>query len=132
MSTPLPSRYADIAARVPRSLSDLRGPSTGEVPLPLRLCWSGMRAFDVGDPAIRLGMYQIVIAEGMLDDVESYLDARLLAEIWPRLRRLIHSAARVEWETRFPALAATASAREAEVRAELLLAREAIRARAVS
>ncbi|MEV7967909.1 hypothetical protein AB0O34_18245 [Sphaerisporangium sp. NPDC088356] len=132
MSTQVPSRYDDIADRVPRSLSDLRGPATGEVPLPLHLCWSGVREFDVANPAIRLGMYQIVIAEGMLPDVEGFLDARLLTEIWPKLRRLINSAARVEWESRFPSLAETARAHEAEVRAEIRRAREAIRARAAS
>ncbi|MET8141128.1 hypothetical protein ABZU32_12535 [Sphaerisporangium sp. NPDC005288] len=130
MAVGLPGRYDDIAGRVPRSLGDLRGPSAGEVALPLHLCWSGMRVYDVGDPAIRLGMYQVVIAEGMLADVEAHLDARLLMEVWPRLRRLIHSAARAEWESRFPALAEHARAHAAEVAAELRRAREAVRARA--
>ncbi|GII60659.1 hypothetical protein Skr01_07440 [Sphaerisporangium krabiense] len=129
MATPPPSRHADIADRVPGALSDLRGPATGEVAPPLHLCWSGLRVFDVADPAVRLALYQIVITEGLRADAEAYLEARLLEESWPRLRRLLNGAARAAWESRFPRLAEAARLREDEVRAELLRARAAVRAR---
>ncbi|MFI6293545.1 hypothetical protein ACIBEJ_18280 [Nonomuraea sp. NPDC050790] len=74
MATPWPSRYADVPDRAPVSLAALRGPAEGVVPLPLHLCWSGRRQFDLAQPSQRLTMYQTVITEGERADVEHFLD----------------------------------------------------------
>ena len=56
------------------------------VTLPLHLNWSEQgRAFDLRDRRQRARVYEIVIREGTPDDVLTYLDGVLLAELWPDL-----------------------------------------------
>jgi hypothetical protein len=128
MAMPLPSRYADVPDRAPESLAALHGPAEGVVPLPLHLCWSGARQYDLAQPSQRLTMYQIVITEGEREDVERFLDADHLLSVWPKLRRLLGPAYRDTWEDRFPELEEAAHIAEPALQAELLRAREAVRA----
>ncbi|WP_063819302.1 hypothetical protein [Herbidospora cretacea] len=124
-----PSRYDDVPDRAPLSLSALRGPSEGVVDLPLRLCWSGLRSFDVGDPTECRMMYQIVITEGVRADVERYLAYDRLLEVWPRFHLMLGSAYVDTWEDRFPVLREVAERGAPALKAELRRAREVLEAR---
>ncbi|PRY02602.1 hypothetical protein [Allonocardiopsis opalescens] len=97
-------RYAHVSDRIPSSLDALRGPADGVVRPPLRLAWSGMRSFDVGRPGIRVGLYQLVITEGLAEDYITYLNAGHLVADWPVLRRAFGPVFRTPWEERFPEL----------------------------
>ncbi|WP_443071488.1 hypothetical protein [Streptomyces sp. NBC_01465] len=67
----------------------------------------GLRAFDLDQPRLRMGLYRTVLAEGMRDDLCRYLNADLLLTLWPVLRTLIGSTVRDVWEGAFPELRAT-------------------------
>ena len=81
-------------ARLPRRLDDLRGPRDGIVVLPGYLTWHGHREFDVGAEAARLELYSIVLSQGARADLARYVNARWLADDWPRLRGLLASRTR--------------------------------------
>jgi hypothetical protein len=49
-------------------------------------------------------LYRIVLAEGQLADVTTYLNQNLLVSQWPVLRTLISKTVRGVWETAFPEL----------------------------
>ncbi len=49
-------------------------------------------------------MYRIVLAEGQLTDVATYLNRDLLVSQWPVLRTLISKTMRGVWESAFPEL----------------------------
>ncbi len=88
---------------VPSSLDDLRGPASGIVELPVRLYWSGSRQFDLADPHQVAGMCEAVLdAAVTIDDVARYLNADLLARVWPVLG--MSRVNRDAWESRFPVL----------------------------
>jgi hypothetical protein len=74
---------------VPHTLSELRGPLVGSVGLPARMFWSGPdpRAvrWDLADPERRRDFYEIVLAEGSLDDVCALVDGPELARLWDRM-----------------------------------------------
>ncbi|MFG3225467.1 transcriptional regulator [Kitasatospora sp. NPDC048194] len=78
--------------------------------LPLHLAWSGLRAFDLDRPRLRMGLYRIVLTEGMREDLIRYLDPGLLVEQWPVLRTLVGPAVRSVWESAFGELATAAQA----------------------
>lgn len=91
---------------LPRSLDELRGPTSGVVRLPLRLYWSGHDPqgveWDLGHPARRARLYEVVLREGNLDDVRELVDGRELVRLWDDLylpswlraawRPLVHAA----------------------------------------
>lgn len=104
------SRWAHVAERLPEHLEDLSGPSTGAVELPLHLAWSGLRRFEVSDEKLLLGLYRIVLTNGLRDDLIGYLNADLLVRNWPRLRIALGKPVRTCWEQRFPELVAAAAA----------------------
>ncbi|MEV6206389.1 transcriptional regulator [Kitasatospora sp. NPDC051914] len=108
-ASPMESRRTQLAARLPDALDDLTGPVAGEVELPLHLAWSGLRRFDLGRPRLRMGMYRIVITEGMQEDLVRFLNAQVLVELWPVLRTLVGPAVRQVWEASFPDLAVAAA-----------------------
>lgn len=97
-------RSAGLSERLPAALADLHGPEIGEVTVPLHVAWSGMRAFDVGDPAQRLMLYHLVLAEGQRDDIEGMLARPYLLDMWHKLRTMIGPHRRRLWEARFPEL----------------------------
>ena len=91
---------------LPRSLDELRGPTTGVVRLPLRLYWSGPDPeaveWRVDDDQRRARLYEVLLREGSLDDVRTLIDGAALVQIWddlylpPHVRNawdpLVHSA----------------------------------------
>lgn len=58
----------------------------GVVELRLRVRWSGpRRVYDLGDPADRARLYEVVLAEGTVEDVRLYVRLEQLVELWPEL-----------------------------------------------
>ncbi|MFG1927957.1 hypothetical protein [Cryptosporangium sp. NPDC048952] len=98
----LPSRYEGAEERVPQSFDEFYGPTSGVVQLPNFLAWSGMTAFDVLVDVERVHMYQILIDVGRRIDVAKFMDAGLLQQDWPMLRRLLPKQMIVIWESRLP------------------------------
>jgi|SRR5271165_3757524 len=91
-------------SRLPRSLEDLAGPTSGTVQLPLHVAWSGLTAFDLDKPKPRMSLYRVVLAEGQCDDLMVYLNRELLVGQWPVLRTLVSRHIRSVWESAFPEL----------------------------
>ncbi|AWZ08262.1 MULTISPECIES: hypothetical protein [unclassified Streptomyces] len=100
--------HARYAGRLPASLKELAGPTHGVVELPLNVAWSGLRAYDVDRPRLRMGLYRTVLAEGQHEDLVNLLDRELLLELWPVLRTLVSGHLREAWEDAFPELGAAA------------------------
>ncbi|MFG3063984.1 hypothetical protein ACGFYM_36270 [Streptomyces sp. NPDC048231] len=105
----LPDRWAHVAERLPASLEELSGPAIGPVELPRHLAWSGLTIFDLSDEQLLLGMYRVVLANGMHEDLIAYLNADILGRHWPRLRIALGRGVRSCWEQRFPQLMAAAA-----------------------
>ena len=84
---PRPGWIRDV--ELPRDLSELRGPTSGTVRLPLRLYWSGPDPqhveWDLGVPQRRARLYEIVLREGTLDDQRALIDGAELARLWDSL-----------------------------------------------
>ncbi|MDQ8707920.1 hypothetical protein RCO28_36460 [Streptomyces sp. LHD-70] len=57
-----------------------------------------------------MGLYRTVLAEGLHDDLCSYLNRELLLEQWPVLRTLVSRTVREVWESALPQLRARAGA----------------------
>jgi hypothetical protein len=89
---------------VPCTLSDLKGPESGVVELPLRLFWSlPDRRFDLSDRCQAIRMYLAVLdAARDPGDLAAYLNGGLLADLWPDLH--LTRAKRAPWEARFTEL----------------------------
>ncbi|RKN23616.1 hypothetical protein D7147_00700 [Micromonospora musae] len=104
-STALPSRLIGAADRIPASLAELAGPEHGRVELPVRLAWSGLSRFDVGDPRQRLTLYRTLMDCGQREDISRYVNSELLRRDWPRMRRLTARRLISLWERRLPELA---------------------------
>ena len=68
-----------------------------QVTLPLHLDWSSPgRTFDLMKRRQRARCYEIVLREGMPDDIVSIIDGVLLSDLWDDL--VLPSALRREWE----------------------------------
>jgi hypothetical protein len=106
-------RWGPEARQLPQRLEELRGPCEGVVELPLHVAWSGLRAYDLADEKLLLGLYRTVLTSGFNDDYTTFLNADLLRTHWPRLRRMIGRGVRTAWENAFPQLRTAASAAEA-------------------
>jgi hypothetical protein len=91
-------------SRLPETLDDLAGPGSGTVQLPAHIAWSGLTAFDVDRPPLCTSMYQVVLTEGLREDLAAYLNRSLLVTHWPTLRTVIGPAIRDVWEAAFPEL----------------------------
>ncbi len=105
----LPSRWDGIEERLPRRLEDLHGPAEGRLTLPIGLCWSGLRSFDLDNRRHRLSAYRIVLTTGDKKDAERFLHPERLVTDWPYQRRLLGLHYRRAWESRFPELAAASN-----------------------
>jgi hypothetical protein len=105
-----PSQWGYGAERLPTTLDELVGPTSGQVELPLHLAWSGLRVFDIGDVKLLLGMYRIVLNNGSRYDFVQYLDGELLVRHWPILRKMLGRGVRRTWEEAFPELLPSAAA----------------------
>ncbi|RFU86894.1 transcriptional regulator [Streptomyces triticagri] len=99
-----------FARRLPASLAELTGPTSGTVELPLHVVWSGLNTFDLANPRQRMGLYRTVLAEGMREDLCRHLNQDLLLSLWPTLRTLIGRSVRDVWEDAFPQLRRAAQA----------------------
>ncbi|BBH69665.1 hypothetical protein ACTI_63500 [Actinoplanes sp. OR16] len=87
------------------TLSELHGPTTGLVELPLRLWWHPQRAFDLGQYTMLLWMYENVLREAIrVDELRRFLDGATLEKVWADLN--IPRAVRAAWEARHPRLRA--------------------------
>jgi len=95
---------------VVRDLADLRGPSGGEVRLPLRLFWSPPgRVFDLDDPFMLRSMYQVVLGEAIrAEELATYLNDDLLVAVWRDL--YLPKGVRRAWEEVHPVLRSAAPA----------------------
>ncbi|WP_406131493.1 hypothetical protein [Streptomyces sp. NBC_00989] len=96
--------------RLPKSLTELHGPTKGVVELPLHVAWSGLSAYDLDNPRQRMGLYRTVLHEGLREDLPRYLNQELLLQMWPILRTLVGRTVRMVWEDAFPEFAARARA----------------------
>jgi hypothetical protein len=86
-------------------LDELCGPTAGTVTLPTHLDWSGNATYDLAKPSRLASMYRSVLNEaGCAEDLRSWLDSRVLAQLWPSL--WLPPALRRIWENRFPELGA--------------------------
>jgi hypothetical protein len=90
--------------RLPGTLDDLTGPGSGTVQLPGHIAWSGLTAFDVDRTPLCASMYQVVLTEGLQQDLATYLNRGLLIRHWPILRTVVGRAIRDVWEAAFPEL----------------------------
>ncbi|MFG3002206.1 hypothetical protein [Streptomyces sp. NPDC048340] len=90
--------HARYAGRLPASLETLAGPQHGMVELPLHIAWSGLRAYDLDHPRLRMGLYRTVLAEGRHEDLVTLLNRDLLLAQWPVLRALVSRLIRRVWE----------------------------------
>lgn len=96
---------------VPASLESLHGPVEGLVELPQRLFWSGTeRVFDLSDRDRLAEMYEAVFDAARTEtDLAEYLNAEVLARLWPelalapRVRRAWEAAHRQLESARCPA-----------------------------
>ncbi|WP_406054000.1 hypothetical protein OG462_42585 [Streptomyces sp. NBC_01077] len=109
-AVPVPSAFDVLrtrySRRLPARLEDLNGPTQGTVDLPLHVVWSGRRSYQLEGVRSRMGLYRTVLAEGLREDLEAFLDQDLLISQWPILRTLISRPLREAWEDAFPELAA--------------------------
>ncbi len=91
---------------VAADLRMLQGPESGIVGLPEWLHWSGgdsAAVFDLDDPRQRPAMYTAVLREaGTPEDLQEWLNAGLLVELWPRL--VLPKTVREAWEEQHPVL----------------------------
>jgi len=85
--TTRPGWIRDVA--VPRALRDLQGSLSGAVALPAELFWSGPEPrtvrWDLANPDRRRDLYEIVLVEGTLDDVQRLVNGHALLELWDQL-----------------------------------------------
>jgi hypothetical protein len=90
-------------------LAELHGPASGPATPPRRLWWSGSPTIDLDDLGQVAVFYESVLNVGSAADLADWLDADLLAGLWPSLGMRHDQQAR--WEAVNPQLAArTASA----------------------
>ena len=55
-------------------------------------------------------MYQIVLTEGLSEDLIAFINPRLLAGHWPTLSKVVGRVIREVWESAFPELSEGAPA----------------------
>jgi hypothetical protein len=91
-------------SRLPATLDELAGPGHGTVQLPAHIAWSGLTAFDVDRAPLCASMYQVVLTEGLQEDLAVYLNRGLLLRHWPMLRMVVGRVIRDVWEAAFPEL----------------------------
>jgi hypothetical protein len=92
---------------LPEAIDTLDGPVHGIVTLPLRVFSSGAgpaQRFDLDDEMARRELYEIVLTEGTVEDVQRLLNVDELRRLWAGLYLPPH--VRHAWESRFGELAA--------------------------
>ena len=61
------------------------GRALATVELPHHLAWSGRRSFALSDRRDRVRVYEVVLTDGLLGDIESLVDGALLVDLWDDL-----------------------------------------------
>lgn len=110
---PVSYLYQRRPVLVASDLQMLRGPGAGRVELPVSLHWSGddcAAVFNLDDPRQRPALYTTVLREaGDPADLQAWLNADLLIDLWPRL--VLPRAVRAAWEEQHEVLSAAGAAR---------------------
>lgn len=71
---------------IPDDLVDRTLPkASGTVTLPRHIAWSAPRTFDFDDPSGMKLAYEVVMTEGLDEDVLFYIDLDRLLEVWDDL-----------------------------------------------
>ena len=86
------------------ALAELRGPAGGLVDPPRHIWWSGNPTVDLDERGQAAVFYESVLDAGSAADCTAWLNAGLLAELWPSLGMRRDQQAR--WEAVNPQLAA--------------------------
>jgi hypothetical protein len=86
----------------PARLSDLRGPRSGTVQLPITVAWGPNRIVDLSDREAIRWAYSYLITEGSQDQQRALLNASLIREFWPEL--VLAARVRELWTSRFAEL----------------------------
>ena len=74
--------YPDPPAR----LSDLTGPTSGPIELPISIDWGPRRVYDMAHDADRRVVYEVVLQEAAsTEEVARYVNGAVLVQVWPRL-----------------------------------------------
>jgi hypothetical protein len=90
-------------AYVVEDLSDLHGPTSGTVVLPVHIDWTPAREYDLAIRRRIQTMYETVLRSAPTEkDVLTYLDRDLLVSLWSSLR--LPDYVRVAWERQHPEL----------------------------
>ncbi|MCL2883330.1 MAG: hypothetical protein FWF30_02520, partial [Coriobacteriia bacterium] len=69
----------------PESLTDLHGPDSGVIRLPHSIYWGPDRWFNLAHRSSLHLVYQMVLQEGSIEDIDTYLDQTTLLSIWNEL-----------------------------------------------
>jgi transcriptional regulator with XRE-family HTH domain len=71
---------------VPSSLPVLEpSQALASVQLPHHVAWSGQGSFNLAAPRERARAYEVLLAEGLPEDIERHVDGALLVNIWDDL-----------------------------------------------
>lgn len=106
-SKPLPVASPSDLFVIVESLTNLRGPATGEITLPNRLLWNPSRPFDLSDDVRVRSVLRIVLREACNpEDIEAYVNLDHLIRLWETLG--LPTNIKAAWEGRFPELAGNA------------------------
>ena len=70
----------------PSALPHLRPErALASIELPHHLAWSGQRRFALSDRMDRVRVYEIVLTEGLPEDIAAFVDGNLLVDVWDDL-----------------------------------------------
>lgn len=90
---------------VPKTLDELRGPTTGLANLPADLADPHYPSHDLANPQSVSWMYAAIIERAQqADDLREWIDPNFLVKVWPILAFRLGPPTRDKWEGRFPAL----------------------------
>jgi hypothetical protein len=105
-TTRRPRPAAGVTRRpvVALTLAELHGPASGPVEPPRHLWWSGDPVVNLDGRGQAAVFYESVLNAGSAADLAAWLNADLLAGLWPSLGMRRDQQAR--WETANPQLAA--------------------------
>lgn len=90
-------------------LSELHGPTSGDIELPHRLLWQPSRRLNIDHPALLAWMYETVLREATTtDELRVWLHGPTLIRLWSEL--FLPRGVRLAWEERHPVLRSEAAA----------------------
>ena len=69
----------------PETLDSLRGPDSGIIKLPQSVYWGPDRLFNLSHWSALREVYQMVLQEGSVEDINDYLNRDVLLSIWSDL-----------------------------------------------